>query len=196
METLMKVDVIREIILAKLAESRLLFKKDIENYFKNAINVIPIPLKNSVEYFFKLSRSTGIDEGLWIATILDKKVHIPWESLLPLELLEQITSYPVDSSETVQLFNIRYRGNRYNLSFIHYLDDAVVGIIQKLTEPMRIEEESVPALDISQFLELPEDRQVKIFLTYFHSSPEIRKKCLFDFFVNILPGSQELKNVI
>jgi hypothetical protein len=195
-KTLLRVEKVNTALMAKLLESKALYKKDIEEHFLESINVIPFPTGESVEYPFKLTRS--IYDGIfnWKASITDKKVHLPWESVLPYDLINKITSYPVNYKETVRIKDIKYKGSLFNISFIKYLEDAIVGIIQKIKGDCAGYDPEVATLDINQYLDLPEKEQVDIFLQYFKTYAVIRKQVLFNFFVNILPDSKVMKEII
>lgn len=196
-KTLLGVKEVNTALMAKLLEAKQVYKKDIEAYFLESIQVIPFPTGESVEYTFRLTRS--INDGIfnWKADITDKKVHIPWESVLPYDLINNITSYPVNYKETVRIKDIKYKGSLFNISFIKYLDDAIVGIIQKIKDhsPGR-DDADVETLDINQYLDLPEKQQVDIFLQYFKTYAVIRKRVLFNFFVNILPDTKIMREII
>jgi hypothetical protein len=201
-ETLMKVAIIRQAIEAKAAECKIYFKKDIYEHFKNALKILPFPDRDSIRYYFVLTDTVAAVQGdmspCWEAHVLDKAGHIPWESILPYEVIAKITAYPVDAEETVRIPGIRHKGNLYDVYFIKYLEDSIIGVVRKI--PFRVESrpEFTPAslFDASQFLDLPEKDQANIFLKYFKTYPGLRRKILFDFFVNILPNSREVKEVI
>ncbi|UCH97681.1 MAG: hypothetical protein JSV88_12755 [Candidatus Aminicenantes bacterium] len=196
-ESLLKVKVINTTLMAKLEESKVLFKKDIEEHFKEAVKVIPFPTGESIEYPFTLTRSFKNGISKWRARIIDKKVHLPWESILPYDLIDEIGSYPVNSEETVRIKDIKYKRNLFNISFIKYLDDAIVGIIQKIKDSSGSgDKPDVSTLDMCQYLDLPDEEQVDIFLQYFKTYAEIRKKVLFNFFTNILPDTEIMRELI
>lgn len=197
LKTLLRVEKVNTALIAKLLEAKEVYKKEIEEYFLESIQVIPFPTGESVEYTFRLSRS--INDGLvnWKANITDKKVYIPWESVLPYDLINNISSYPVDCEKTVRIKDIKYRGGLFNISFIKYLDDAIVGIIQKIKDKSPcLDSADVETLDVNQYLDLPEKEQEDIFLRYFNTYPAIRKQILFEFFVNMLPYSKIMREII
>jgi uncharacterized protein YwgA len=195
-KTLLRVEKVNTALMAKLLESKALYKKDIEEHFLESIKVIPFPTGESVEYTFRLTRS--IYDGIynWKAGITDKKVHLPWESILPYDLIDKIASYPVNYKETVRIKDIKYKGSLFNISFIKYLEDAIVGIIQKIKGDCAGYNPEVETLDINQYMDLAEKEQVNIFLQYFNTYEVIRKQVLFNFFVNILPDSKVMKEII
>lgn len=196
-KTLLRVEKVNTALMAKLLEAKALYKKDIEEHFIESINVIPFPTGESVEYPFRLTRSINNGISNWKANITDKKVHIPWESILPYDLINKIASYPVNHKETVRIKNIKYKGSLFNISFTKYLDDAIVGIIQKIRDHSgKRDEADVETLDINQYLDLPEKQQVNIFLQYFNTYAVIRKQVLFNFFVNILPDTNIMREII
>jgi hypothetical protein len=194
-KTLMKVDKANMQLTAKIEESKMMFKEEIEAHFKNAVKVVYFPRKDAVEYQFRLCNDFKNGARQWRADIYDKDICIPWESILPFDLIEEIVSVPVNPDETIQFKDFKYRGNIFNISYIKYLDDRIVGIIQKIkADKKRIPDE--PLLDVSQFLELEEEEQIRIFMQYFNTCPMIRRRVLFDFFVNMFPNSRVLKEVI
>lgn len=201
-ETLMKVEVVNQAIRAKASECKIYFKKDIREHFKNALKVLPLPGRDSVQYYFVLTdKSLAVPGGTppcWEVDVLGKAEYIPWESILPYEVITKVTAYPVDPEKTVQISGIRHKGNLYNVYFIKYLEDSIIGVVRKI--PFRVKDRcelaSTSLFDASQFLELPEEDQVNIFLRYFKTYPGLRRKVLFDFFVKTLPNSREVKEVI
>jgi len=201
-ETLMKIEVVKQAIKAKAEECKIFFREDIREHFKSALKVLPLPGRDSVQYYFVLTDSSrGVPGGApscWEVNILGKAEYIPWESILPYEVITRVTAFPVDAEKTVQVSGIRHKGNVYNVYFIKYLEDSIIGVLRKI--PFKVEEysESTPAslFDASQFLGLPEGEQVDIFLKYFKAYPGLRRQVLFDFFVRILPNSREVKEII
>ncbi|MGD2093032.1 MAG: hypothetical protein PVH61_43120 [Candidatus Aminicenantes bacterium] len=194
-KTLMKVDKTNMQIKAKMQESEWMFKKDIEEHFKNAVKVVYFPRKDAAEYHFRLCKDFKSGVKQWRADIYHKDICIPWESILPFDLIEEIVSVPVDPDETIQIKDFKYRGNIFNISYIKYLEDSIVGIIQRIKADKKTNPDE-PFLDVSQFLELQEDEQIRIFMQYFNTCPMIRRHVLFDFFVNTFPNSKVLKEVI
>jgi len=195
-ESLLQVEKINSLIKAKVIESKMLFKEDIDNYFLGKIKVIPFPAKGSTEYPFSINRASGITVSEWNAVILNKKFYLPWESILPYDLIEQIGTHPINCDETVQIRDIMHKGNRFNISFIKYLEDSVVGIIQRIREKGENGQNvDISTLDMCQYLELPEEEQVDIFLKYFKSSAPVRQQILFNFFTHIMPVSVNLREV-
>jgi hypothetical protein len=199
--TLMKVEVVKQAIKAKAAECKIFFREDIREHFKNALKVLPLPGRDSVQYYFVLTDSSRAVPGntppCWKTDILGKAEYIPWESILPYEVITRVTAYPVDAEKTVQISGIRHKGNLYNVYFIKYLEDSIIGVVRKIPFKVKDCSESTPAslFDASQFLDLPEKDQVNIFLKYFKTYPGLRRKVLFDFFVKILPNSREVKEI-
>jgi hypothetical protein len=193
--TLMKVDKTNLQLTAKLEESKMMFREEIKEHFKNAVNVVYFPRKDAVEYQFSLCYDYKNGVRQWQAEIYDKEIYIPWESILPFDLIEEIVSVPVCPDETIQFKDFKYRGNIFNISYIKYLEHNIVGIIQRIKADKR-RNPAEQFLDVSQFLELEEDEQIRIFMQYFHTYPIIRRQVLFDFFVNIFPNSSVLKEVI
>lgn len=194
-KTLMKVDKTSMQIKSKMQETEWMFKKEIEEHFKNAVKVVYFPRKNAAEYHFRLGKDFKNGVRQWRADIYDKDIFIPWESILPFDLIEKIVSIPVNPDETIQIKDFKYRGSIFNISYIKYLEDSIVGVIQKIKADKKRNPDE-PFLDVSQFLELEEDEQIRIFLQYFNTCPMIRKHVLFDFFVNTFPNSTVLKEVI
>jgi hypothetical protein len=194
-KTLMKVEKTNMQIRAKMQESEWLFRKDIEEHFKNAVKVVYFPRKDAAEYQFRLCNDFKNGVRQWRADIYDKDICIPWESILPFDLIEKIVSVPVNPDETIQIKDFKYRGNIFNISYIKYLEDSIVGVIQKIKADKKRNPDE-PFLDVSQFLGLEEEEQIRIFMQYFNTCPMIRKQVLFDFFVNIFPNSEILKEVI
>ncbi len=194
-KTLMKVDNPNMQIRAKMQESEWMFRKEIEEHFKNAVKVVYFPRKDAAEYYFRLCKDFKNGVRQWRADIYDKEIYIPWESILPFDLIEEIVSVPIDPDETIQIKDFKYRGNIFNISYIKYLEDSIVGVIQRIKAEKKTNPDE-PFLDVSQFLELEEDEQIRIFMQYFNTCPMIRRKVLFDFFVNIFPNSEVLKEVI
>jgi hypothetical protein len=194
-KTLMKVERTSTQLMAKMQESEWLFRKEIEEHFKNAVKVVYFPRQDAVEYHFRLCKNFKSGVKHWQTDIYDKDICIPWESILPFNLIEEIISVPVNPDETIQIKDFKYRGNIFNISYIRYLEDSIVGIIQKIkADKKRNTDPSI--FDVSQFLELEEKEQVRIFLQYFNTYPMIRRQVLFDFFVNMFPNSRVLKEVI
>jgi hypothetical protein len=193
--TLSKVETFHTIFMAKLEEAKVTFRDQADDHFIKAIRLLPFPDKGSRVYYFTIHKELSGGKANWEPVIKDKKVHIPWEAILPYDLIREISQYPVDSSKTLQLDNIKYRGNEFKICFIKYLEDSVVGIIHKLNPTPGSVEESESPIDVSQYLLRPEEEQIDIFMGYFNAYPWIRNKLLFEFFVNILPSSKLLKEV-
>jgi hypothetical protein len=194
-KTLMKVENTSMQIRAKMQESEWMFRKEIEEHFKDAVKVVYFPRKDAAEYHFRLCKDFKNGARQWRADIYDKEIYIPWESILPFDLIEEIVSVPIDPDETIQIKDFKYRGNIFNISYIKYLEDSIVGVIQRIKADKKRNPDE-PFLDVSQFLGLEEDEQIRIFMQYFNTCPMIRKHVLFDFFVNIFPNSEVLKEVI
>lgn len=194
-KTLMKVDNPGMQISAKIQESKWMFRKEIEEHFKNAVKVVYFPRKDAAEYHFRLCKDFKRGVRQWRVDIYDKDICIPWESILPFDLIEKIVSVTVDPDETIQIKDFKYRGNIFNISYIKYLEDSIVGVIQRIKADKKRNPDD-PFLDVSQFLGLEEEEQIRIFMQYFNTCTMIRRKVLFDFFVNTFPNSKVLKEVI
>jgi len=190
--TLMKVDTFRTIFLAKLEEAKVSFLSEADKYFTEKVDIIPFPGKNTHEYRFTLHKNSWPPDSPWKAEIKEKEVHIPWESILPYSLIQSISSFPVDSDKTQFIPSFRYEGSVYNIFFIKYIDHAVVGIIQKVKAELESNDKKESPLDISQFINLPKEKQLEIFFNYFNNYSDIQEKVLFDFFVTILPSSEAI----
>ena len=193
--TLMKVDKANLQLTAKMEESKMMFREEIEEHFINAVKIVYFPRKDADEYRFRLCFALQNGVRQWRADIYDKEIYIPWESTLPFDLIEKIVSVPVNPDETIQVKDFKYRGNIFNISYIKYLEDSIVGVIQRIKADKKRNPDE-PLLDVSQFLELEEEEQIRIFMQYFRTCPMIRRQVLFDFFVNMFPNSRVLKEVI
>jgi hypothetical protein len=167
----------------------------IENYFLEKIIIRPFPSGGSRLYRFKIYRSLGTISDQWEATIVGKQGDLPWESVLPYELIEQICASPVDCEEIVRIENVKYNGSYFNIRFIKYLDNGIVGIIHKINENTDSPLDHISTFDVEQYGELDEDKQMDIFHQYFNSNPKVRKAVLFYFFTHVMPGCVALKEL-
>lgn len=186
--TLFEVNPLHDMFSGKMFEGRVLFREIIAEHFEKKINVIPFPGKSWLNYHFRLFSLMGSEQDIWKPMLRDKDIHIPWDSVLPYNLIETVASHPVNSNEVVQLNDISYLGDTFHIYFIKYLDDAVVGIVQKM---FRLGEKAIGvnrSYDSSQFMELNEEEQVEVFFRYFNDKPGLRRKILFHFFTTTLPS--------
>jgi hypothetical protein len=194
--TLLEVPVIKQDIAAKIAQATYFYKDEISDYFKkNSLNVSPFPLKNTIDYSFRLIRNTSgsSDEKNWELYVENNDKHLPVESILPRPVIDHIMNQKVAPDLTHIKREFKYNGSVYNLYFVKATENLVTGIVQKIIR--KTADKKIPVIDIAQYTDLPESHQLEILKFYLDNHPDLRKEALFYFFTRILPFSKVLDEI-
>ena len=193
--TLLKVKDLDNMLASKISEILFQFRKDIEAHFLAKCNVIPFPSGWSRLYEFKIYRSPERMVDRWEASILGKHGDLAWDSVLPFKLIKEICSYPVNPDEINLIQDIKYKGNRCNIRFIKYLENGIVGNIEKIDEETGDGVHRIDVFDVEHYLKLDEEKKKEIFYHCFDSYPMARKAILFNFFTQIMPEYMPLREL-
>ncbi len=195
--SLLKVPIVKRHLLVQIDQAKEIFKEQIKNFFiDNPSKVIPFPSTHSSEFKFELKKIVCIGGGCKWKVFSDNDKHLPSETILPYTIIDLLSEFPIDAENTNQLLNIVINGYTYNVYFVKALSDYIVGIVQRISNELRIVSDNIIVFDTTQYTELPEKKKLEIFNWYLDNYPALRKKVLFEFFVNILPDSEDLRNII
>ncbi|HLP46895.1 MAG TPA: hypothetical protein VK469_13155, partial [Candidatus Kapabacteria bacterium] len=144
----------------------------------------------------ELKRISCAGGGFKWKVFFDHDQHLPTEMILPYQLIDLLSAYPVDAENTSELSKIMINGYTYHVYFIKALSDYVVGIVQRIANKLRVAPDNFIVYDTTQYTDLPEKKRLAIFKWYLENNPVLREKILLEFFVNILPDSEELRKMI
>jgi len=195
--SLLKVPIVKRHLQSQMDIAKEIFRVQIKNFFmENPSKVIPFPSAQSSEFEFELKRIACTGGGFKWKVLANSDKYLPSETIMPYALIDLLAKSPIDAENTNQLLHNVINGYTYNVYFIKALSDYVVGIVQRISNELRVAPDNFMVFDTSQYTELPENNKLEVFNWYLEKYPALRKKVLFEFFVNILPDSGELRHII
>lgn len=195
--TLLKVPVVKRHLQSQIDIAKEIFRVQIKNFFmENPSKVIPFPSTRSSEFEFELKRIECIGGGFKWKVFFNSDKHLPSETIMPYGLIDLLVESPVDAENTNQFLNNVFNGYTYNVYFIKAFSDYIVGIVQRIENELRVAPDDFMVFDTSQYTDMPEQEKMEVFNWFLEKYPALRKKVLFEFFVNILPDSGELRQII
>lgn len=195
--SLLKVPIVKRHLLAQIDQAKEIFREHIKNFFlENPSKVIPFPTTHSREFEFELKRIDCTDGGCKWKVFSKNDDYLPAETILPNTLIDLLVDADVDAENTKQHLNVVINGYTYNVYFTKALSDYIVGIVQRFSNKLRMAPDEFMVFDTTQYTELSESKKMEVFNWYLENYPALRKKVLFEFFVNILPDSEDLRKII
>lgn len=184
---LLEIPEIEEIIAAKLAELRLLYREEIQKlrcFGRENLVHFSGPAKGPLR--FRLERR----QGIWLSSLEPTPGQEAGAESLPPEVVQWIAAhgYPggAFTYPHVAIHNVLY-----SLEYYYYTDTLICGSIQVQGDRIAVPAGSpnIICINTIRYVRFPESEQLKVFHRYFDHYPTLRRTVLHYFFLRILPYS-------